>query len=148
MPFASQETTQKHNNLMATSNLFGQSSYILPSQWNLDPQTYRLLVLEPFTEVFTAHSAFCEKIDDCSDGIVSLGEKTNNTKIFMKIPIPSAYHMAGPQPRQFSLMPPINLNKLRIRILDYDMTPHPLHGRELSISLIFDKGKSMGQRKP
>ena len=132
----------------ATRNLFGRSSYILPSQWNLDPQTYRLLVLEPFTEVFTAHSAFCEAIDECSDGIVSLGEKTNNTKIFMKLPLPSAYHMSGPQPRQFSLMPPINLNKLRIRILDFDMTPHPLHGRELSISLVFDKGKSMGQRKP
>lgn len=132
----------------ATKNLFGRSSYIFPSQWNLDPQTYRLLVLEPFTEVFTAHSAFCEAIDDCSDGIVSLGEKTNNTKIFMKLPLPSAYHMAGPQPRQFSLLPPIKIKKLRIRILDFDMTPHPLHGRELTISLVFDKGKSMGQRRP
>ena len=132
----------------ATNNLFGKSSYILPSQWNIEPQVYRLLVIEPFSEVFTAHTALCTAVDNDADGTISLGEKTNNTKIFMKIPIPSAYNVSGPQPRQFSLLPAIYLNKLRIRILDFDMTPHPLHGREMTISLIFDKGKSVGQRRP
>ena len=79
---------------------------------------------------------------------MSLGERMTNSQIFMKMSIPSAYNVPGPQPRTLQLNPPVYLDQLRIRVLDDDMTPHSLHGRELSISLVFDGGKSVGQRHP
>lgn len=134
--------------LGATKNLFGSSAYILPSQWNTDPFSYRLLIIEPRHHPITGHSSYCSKIDKDSEGIVSLGERMTNSQIFMKMSIPSAYNVPGPQPRTLQLNPPVYLDQLRIRVLDDDMTPHSLHGRELSISLVFDGGKSVGQRHP
>lgn len=134
--------------LGATKNLFGASAYILSSQWNIDPNNYRLLVIEPRHHPITGHSSYCTRVDRDSEGSVAIGERMTNSEIFMKIPIPSAYNVPGPQPRGLQLNPPVYLDQLRIRVLDDDLTPHALHGRELSISLVFDGGKSVGQRHP
>ncbi len=132
----------------ATKNVFGQSAYILPSQWNIDPQPYRLLIIEPYKEPVTAHLTLCSEVSDESSGVVALGDRVDNGQIFMKIVLPNAYNVPGPQPRQLSVSPASNIERLRIRVLDFDLTPHPMHGREMSISLVFDGGKLVGRRNP
>ena len=88
-----------------------------------------------------AHYPVHMKTDDDLDGTIALGDRTSNANVFMKIPIPSAYNVPGPQPRQLQLSPPVHVEKIRIRVLDHDLTPYPMHGREMTISLVFDGGK-------
>jgi len=134
--------------LGATENMFGQSAYIMPAQWNIDPVAYRLLLIEPYKTTVTAHTTLCTKVNDDQEGTISLGENSDNHNIFMKIVVPNAYNVQGPQPRMFSLQPPVYIEKIRVRIMDEDLTPYPFHGREFSLSLSFDGGKIVGRRNP
>ena len=147
-PLLARQSQQVANLLGATKNLFGRSAYVLPAQWNLDPMPYRVLMIEPFRETTTGHTTLCTKTNDELDGTVALGDRTSNANVFMKIPIPSAYNVPGPQARQLQLSPPVHVEKIRIRVLDHDLTPYPLHGREMTISLVFDGGKIVGRRNP
>ena len=147
-PLLARQRQQIAGLLGATKNLFGRSAYVLPAQWNLDPKPYRILVVEPFRETLTGHTTLCTKTDDDLDGTIALGDRTSNANVFMKIPIPSAYNVPGPQPRQLQLSPPVHVEKIRIRVLDHDLTPYPMHGREMTISLVFDGGKIVGRRNP
>ncbi len=140
---------QRLANIMgATSNMFGQSAYTMPSQWNIDPVPYRLLLIEPQQSTITAHTTLCTAITDEEEGTVSLGEHSDNHNIFMKLVVPNAYNVQGPQPRMFQLQPPVYIKKLRVRVMDDDLTPYPFHGREFSLSLTFDGGKIVGRRNP
>ena len=98
-PLLARQSQQIANLLGATENLFGRSAYVLPAQWNLDPMPYRVLMIEPFRETTTEHTTLCTKTNDELDGTVALGDRTSNANVFMKIPIPSAYNVPGPQPR-------------------------------------------------
>jgi hypothetical protein len=133
----------------ATANMFGQSAYTMPSQWNIDPVPYRLLLIDPNQITYTAHTSLCTSITEEHEGTVSLGEHSDNHSIFMKLVIPNAYNVQGPQPRMFQLQPPVYIDKLRVRVMDQDLTPYPFHGREFSLSLTFDGGKNLvGRRNP
>ena len=111
-PLLARQSQQVANLLGATKNLFGRSAYVLPAQWNLDPMPYRVLMIEPFRETTTGHTTLCTKTNDELDGTVALGDWTSNANVFMKIPIPSAYNVPGPQARQLQLSPPVHVEKI------------------------------------
>ena len=134
--------------LGATANLYGGSSYVLPAQWDIETQPYRLLFIDPLSSVITGHTALCDRVDDANNGNVQLGQNMDNTDVFAKISCPTSHNVPGPQPRQFMLDPPTTIEQLRVRVMNWDMTPYNLHGREFSLSLVMDGGKSIGRRDP
>lgn len=134
--------------LGATANLYGTSSYVLPAQWDIETQPYRLLFIDPLSSVITGHTALCDRVDDTNNGNVELGQNMDNTDVFAKISCPTSHNVPGPQPRQFMLDPPTTIEQLRVRVMNWDMTPYNLHGREFSLSLVLDGGKSVGRRDP
>ena len=56
--------------------------------------------------------------------------------IFGKLIIPSAYNTVRFQAYELGLTRPRTLRFIRIRLLGYDEMPYPLHGRELTFSLL------------
>ena len=108
-----------------TSDLFGYSEYVAPAQWYLDGQPYRLLqFLDPNGDEMgeTSHTHV-------------MGSEVETT-VFGKLIIPSAYNTIRFQAYEMALHNPRNLRYVRIRLLDYNQNPYPLHGRELTFSVL------------
>ena len=108
-----------------TRNIFGKSHYVANSQWMLDGQPYRLLQFldeegHRLGETSHFHSMGSERQSD----------------VFGKLIIPSAYNTVRYQAYELGLTRPRALRYVRIRLLGYDEMPYPLHGRELTFSLL------------
>lgn len=108
-----------------TRNVFGKSHYLANSQWMLDGQPYRLLQFldeegHRLGETSHFHTMGSEKQSD----------------VFGKLIIPSAYNTVRFQAYELGLSRPRTLRYVRIRLLGYDEMPYPLHGRELTFSLL------------
>ena len=110
--------------LGVTRDVFGETNYMADSQWFLDSQPYRLL---QFLDESGQHLG-------ASTHLHVMDERT--TPVFGKLIIPSAYNTIRFQGFNVDFDRPRNLQRIRIRLLDFDETPYPLHGRDLSFSLL------------
>jgi len=108
-----------------TRDVFGKSQYLANAQWMLDGQPYRLLQFldeegHRLGETSHFHTMGSQRQSD----------------VFGKLIIPSAYNTVRFQAYELGLTRPRTLRYVRIRLLGYDEMPYPLHGRELTFSLL------------
>ena len=106
-------------------NRFGESQYLATSQWMLEGQPYRIL------QFFDEQG---NKLGETSH--THTMSRQHETDIFGKLIIPSAYNTVRFQALELAFTRPKTLRVIRIRLLGYDEMPYPLHGRELTFSLL------------
>jgi len=108
--------------LGVTEDLYGAGLYLAPSQWNLDPTPYVLLMLsdpEMTTSFHTHHTPE--------------GDRPVLAKLIMSSPYTNVHN----QIMQMGLDGYRNLRQVRIQILNPDYTPYQFHGRNFTMSLCF-----------
>jgi hypothetical protein len=103
---------------------FGDSTYVAQSQWYLDNMPYRLL---QFLDEGGAHLGASEHVHIIDE---------NTSPVFAKLIFPSAYNNVRWQAFEIQFDTPRNLSRIRIRLLDFDESLYPLHGRELTFSVL------------
>ncbi|MBC83251.1 MAG: hypothetical protein CL454_00150 [Acidimicrobiaceae bacterium] len=108
-----------------TLDVHGLSQHLANSQWMLDGQPYRIL------QFLDAEG---NKLGETSH-VHTMGPN-RQSDIFGKLIIPSAYNTVRFQAYELGLTRPRTLRFIRIRLLGYDEMPYPLHGRELTFSLL------------
>lgn len=108
-----------------TRDVHGLSQHLASAQWMLDGQPYRIL------QFLDAEG---NKLGETSH-IHTMGPH-RQSEIFGKLIIPSAYNTVRFQAYELGLARPRTLRYIRIRLLGYDEMPYPLHGRELTFSLL------------
>lgn len=117
-----------------TSDVWGQSLYEGLSQWALDTHPYRIIMLtfddQPNSSDQVRH------VTTVSD-VGTNQQRLEPTTVFLKQTLPSAYNVLRFQPSSAHFIGTRNLNVVRVRILNHDLTPHNMHGREVSVSLLF-----------
>lgn len=108
-----------------TADVFGTSHHMANAQWMLDGQPYRLL------QFLDAEG---NKLGETSHFHTMGSERQSD--VFGKLIIPSAYNTIRFQAYELGMSRPRSLRHIRIRLLGYDEMPYPLHGRELTFSLL------------
>lgn len=111
------------------SDVFGNSSYLAGSQWNLEGQPYRILQFLAQDGSLLGRTSHTHVTGTDGDGRVE-------SEIFGKLIIPSAYNTVRFQAYEVGFTTPRDLRRIRVRILAADETLYPLHGRELSLSVL------------
>ena len=104
------------------ADLFGAGLYLCPSQWNLDPVPYVLLVLsDPHaTSHFHTHHT-------------TAGGRSVLAKLIMSSPYTNVHN----QIMQMGFDGYRNVDSIRIQILNPDGSPYNFHGRDFTMSLCF-----------
>ena len=106
-------------------DVFGKSQHLASSQWYLEGQPYRIL------QFFDEQG---NKLGETSH--THTMSRQHETDIFGKLIIPAAYNTVRFQALELSFTRPKTLRVIRIKLLGYDEMPYPLHGRELTFSLL------------
>jgi hypothetical protein len=114
-------------------DVWGQTIYIPFSQWSLETHAYRLLKL-----TFDGQDNSDDKVRHLSTVRHVEGGELNQETVFLKMSVPSAFNTIRFQPSTASFRSGIrNLKSVRVQLLNYDLTPFNLHGRDISVSLMF-----------
>ena len=111
--------------LGVTADVFGETNYVADSQWWLDSMPYRLIqILDDTDSSQIGQSSHVHVMDERS------------TPVLGKQIFPSAYNVVRWQGYEMQFDRPRNLQRIRVNLLDFDESPYPLHGREMSFSIL------------